>query len=43
MVFVETERGGWRVARSVLQYASTRAARIAKVSAKNTSLLLAST
>jgi hypothetical protein len=39
MVFVETERGRRLVARSVLLYASTRAAEIAKVSAKKTSHL----
>ena len=37
MVFIETERGRRRVARSVRQYVSTLAAEIAKVSAKNAS------
>ena len=39
MVFVETERGRHRVARSVLLYASTLGAEIAKGSTKTTSLL----
>jgi len=41
MVFVETKRGGWRVARNVLLHMSTLAADLAPVSAKNTSNLLA--
>src|SRR5690349_12996859 len=39
MVFGESERCRWRVARSVLLYASTRAAEIATLSSKNASHL----